>query len=88
MCHCPRFSIPPVLAEAGCCLRSTASILLSFYQLRVVTKILSCRVNTKSIQAIKQLAGASFGSIFLYFPLKVDGGHVHSSWEKSPAPAS
>ena len=44
--HCPRFSIPAVLAEA-LALPSTASILLSFCQLRVVTKILSCLVNTK-----------------------------------------
>ena len=39
---------------------------------RVVTKILSCQVNTTSGQEIKQ-PGISFGSVFLHFPMKVAG---------------
>ena len=32
--------------------------------------------------------GFLLGLFFLYFPLKVAGGHIHSSGGKSPAPAS
>ena len=39
---------------------------------RVVTKISSCQVNTRSRRGIKQL-GILFGSIFFYFPIKVAG---------------
>ena len=55
-------------------------------QHRVVTKISSCRVNITSRWGIKQL-GISFGSIFVYFPMKVARGHIHNSKGKSPAPA-
>ena len=54
---------------------------------RVVTKSSSCRINTTCRQGIKQQQ-VSFGSIFLLFPLKVAGAHVHSSQGKSPASAS
>ena len=54
---------------------------------RVVTKILSCRVNTTSRRGIKWL-GLCFGSIFLHFPIKVAGGHSLSSRGKYPAPGS
>ena len=74
--HCPRFSIPAVLAEA-LALPSTASILLSFCQLRVVTKLLSCLVNTKVGR--ESNSKGSFGSIFLLFTLKVARDHVRSS---------
>ena len=40
---------------------------------RVVTKILSCRVNTTSRRGIKWL-GIFFGSIFLPFSNKCSGG--------------
>ena len=50
---------------------------------RVVTKILSRLVDTKSRRGIKQL-GISFGSIFPPFSLESSRGHVHSSWGKSP----
>ena len=55
--------------------------------MKIVTKISSCRVNTTSWRGIKQLR-VSFGFIFLLFPLKVVGDHVHSSRGKSPAPVS
>ena len=48
---------------------------------RVVTKISSCRANTTSRRGVKQL-GISFGSIFLLLA----GDHIHSRWDKSPAP--
>ena len=51
---------------------------------RVVTKILSRLVDTKSRRGIKQL-GISFGSIFPPFSLESSRGHVHSSWGKIPA---
>lgn len=53
----------------------------------VVTKILSCRENTIIRQGVEQLR-VSFLSSFFYFPLKVVGGQVRSSGEKSLAPAS
>ena len=57
-------------------------------KVRVVTKILSCRVNTTSRRGIKQLE-ISFGSIFLLFSNKSShGGHSLSSRGKSPAPGS
>ena len=49
------------------------------YTVRVITNISSCRVNTTSMQQIKQL-GISFGSIFLLFSGESSWGHVHSSW--------
>ena len=43
----------------------------------IVTKILSRRENTTNRQGVEQLR-VLFGSSFLYFPLKVVGGHVRS----------
>ena len=55
--------------------------------IRVVTKISSCRVNTTSRRGIKRL-GISFGSIFVLFSNKSSRGHSLSSRGKSPAPDS
>ena len=44
-------------------------------QIRVVTKISSCQVNTTSRQGIKQL-GISFGSIFLLFSYESRGTFI------------
>ena len=55
--------------------------------LRVVTKISSCRVNTTSRRGIKQL-GFLLVLFFFCFPIKVAGGHTHSSRVKSLAPGS
>ena len=54
------------------------------YMHRDVIKISSCRVNTTSRRGIKQLQ-ISFGSIFLLFPVKAGGSHVHSS-QRNPGP--
>lgn len=43
----------------------------------IVTKTLSRRENTTNRQGVEQLR-VLFGSSFLYFPLKVVGGHVRS----------
>ena len=54
------------------------------YMHRDFIKISSCRVNTTSRRGIKQLQ-ISFGSIFLLFPVKAAGSHVHSS-QRNPGP--
>ena len=54
-------------------------------EVRVVTNISSCWVNTTSRREIKQL-GISFGSIFFCFPMTVAGGHVLSSQGKPLVP--
>ena len=55
---------------------------------RVFSKISSCRVNTTSRWGIKQL-GVSFGSIFLLFSFeRIAGGYIHGSQGKSPQPSA
>ena len=62
------------------------SLFTQLYKWRLVTKILSCQVViTTSKREIKQV-GISLVLFFFYFPLKVAGGHVHSSLAKSSAP--
>ena len=39
-------------------------------------------VNTTSGQGIKQLGNSFWFYFFFLFPMKVDGGHIHSSWGK------
>ena len=56
-----------------------------YSEVRVVTKNLSCQVNTTSRLGIKQ-QGISFGSIFLLFSYESTWGQVHSGRGKSPAP--
>ena len=73
------------LLKKRAALPSTASILLSFCQLRVVTKILSFQVNTK-VGRESNSKGA-FGFIFFLFTLKVARDHVHSSRGNSRPPA-
>ena len=46
---------------------------------RVVTKILGGESNSEGFLLVL---------FFFYFPLKVAGGQIHSSWRKSPAPTS
>ena len=46
-----------------------------FLELHNVTKISSCRENTKSTQGIRQL-GISFGSIFLLSSYEKSWGHI------------
>ena len=52
---------------------------------RVVTKISSCRVNTRSRQGIKRL-GISFGSIFLLFSNKSSRAPLSQQPGKIPGP--
>ena len=53
--------------------------------IRVVTKISSCRVNTTSRRGIKRL-GSSFGSIFLLFSNKSSRGPLSQQPGKIPGP--
>ena len=53
-------------------------------QVRVVTKISSCRVNTTSRRGIKQV-GIFLVIFFFYFPMKVARGQNHSRRGKSLA---
>ena len=60
------------LMLSGACSKEPV-IFLEQFTTRVVTKISSCRVNTRSRRGIKRL-GISFGSIFLLFSNKSSRG--------------
>ena len=70
-----------------CPLREKIAGYISGVFTKAITKISSCRVITTSRWGIKQ-AVIFFASVFLLFSsIEVAGDNVHSSREKSPAPA-